>query len=740
MAVAVASIAMTVVRLVVNSSTESTKRFSFEAAVRASDGIREEIRAELIADPLAPYKRVLSNEHPRVCNNGAATLIVEPGQSWPEECGTVWEYQQSNLTVGARITLPSPEDSAMTIKVASRIGSISAGYADRYIVGGKNRPNIYTGGSLEMSELRKNTTGAVVEGYVYATGAIETNATGVSSATALFATENVFSPEVTGVTASTISGRRYAAPSPIAGSSSSPEVIQIRSVYPSTLPSAGIRASAAALEEIACPSVNARQVSVAGITYSTHLCLHEGSVLINLAGDAVTVPNSVAYLLLPGVNSDNTINVFVRNSEFIVPGLPCEEADIENEIPACDLAELASTGIAAGTHPGGISGWTALGEFPLPSSGVVASDSDIHLGLCGVEFITGTCSSWSQGTTGVVIDSSFTIVVGSPSAAKNLYLAGPLSAGNGRLAAIVTGAVVVPYWSRPVGGDVSFDISLAIVGDTGQAINTIPSTAPNLPGNTGGSFTINGAVGAVNLQADAHTPVFSGYKINATLNPEQTPPLFALPSLVFERDTSRRLTATELLWLDPVNVRSTGRSATTVDLSWNTPDPVTGESVTGYEVEYRRNSTVLWTTFDNTNLTATNVTITGLSPGIIYQFRVITIFSDDQRNTSRALTTRTKNGVPSEPTALEMVSNTNSSITLNWLAPLNNGGLKITNYIVQFKSSSSEEWSTYNRTISASRTVTVTGLSGASVYEFRIAAVNEFGNGNYSSTLSTTTS
>jgi len=546
MAVAVASIAMMVVNLVVATSGESTRRFAVEAAARAADSAREAVRAELIADPLAPYSRVLSNELPRVCNSSNGATVVGPGDLWPAVCGTVWSYQPGSETVGVRITMPSPVDNALTVSVAARVGDVSSGYNDRYFIGGRNRPILYSGGNLNLNELRSSSTAGVIDGIAYSIGTLSTTSSGVNTNNAFLVTESSFTEQPSGITSTTINGKRFAAKSPALAAESTPTIHDVRSVFPSTLASSGIRGSATALQTIACPSIAAKNITVGAGNYSSHLCLHSGSTLVNISGSTVTVPSAVGYLLLPNRSAAGSVDVYIRINNFEIPGIPCNEADVENEIPACDLSELSIAGFSNGTHPGALSGWDALGSFYIPATGIIATDADTHLGLCGSSFPTGSCQSWSDGSAGVIIDKSVTMIVGTPGTARDLYLSGPVTAGSGEIGAIVTGSVIVPYWSRPTGGDVNVDISLAIVGGGSGAIRTIPSSAPNLPGNSGGNFTINGSIGAVNLAVSSFAPVYSGYALKVGLPPELAPPLFTLPSLTFIRDSTRRLTAGEL--------------------------------------------------------------------------------------------------------------------------------------------------------------------------------------------------
>lgn len=94
--------------------------------------------------------------------------------------------------------------------------------------------------------------------------------------------------------------------------------------------------------------------------------------------------------------------------------------------------------------------------------------------------------------------------------------------------------------------------------------------------------------------------------------------------------------------------------------------------------------------------------------------------------------------VPNAPTGLITVA-ANNEISLNWVAPTNNGGLPLTYNIYQGSTSGGEN-STPVATGVTSTYYTVTGLTNGAEYFFEVAAVNSAGTGPLSSEASGTPS
>jgi hypothetical protein len=74
-----------------------------------------------------------------------------------------------------------------------------------------------------------------------------------------------------------------------------------------------------------------------------------------------------------------------------------------------------------------------------------------------------------------------------------------------------------------------------------------------------------------------------------------------------------------------------------------------------------------------------------------------------------------------------------AQVNLSWAAAGLNGGSAITDYIVEYATSSGGSFSVFNDGVSTSTNVSVNGLSGGSTYFFRVKAVGSGGSSSASS-------
>ncbi len=170
---------------------------------------------------------------------------------------------------------------------------------------------------------------------------------------------------------------------------------------------------------------------------------------------------------------------------------------------------------------------------------------------------------------------------------------------------------------------------------------------------------------------------------------------------------------------------------TQVSLSWTAPSSNGGESITDYVVQYSSNSGSSWSTFADGTSTTTTATVTGLTNGSTYIFKVAAVNSVGTGAYSTSSTGVLVAGVPGAPTSVVGVSG-DTQVSLSWTAPSSNGGESITDYVVQYSSNSGSSWSTFADGTSTTTTTTVTGLTNGSTYIFKVAAVNSVGTGAYS--------
>lgn len=173
-------------------------------------------------------------------------------------------------------------------------------------------------------------------------------------------------------------------------------------------------------------------------------------------------------------------------------------------------------------------------------------------------------------------------------------------------------------------------------------------------------------------------------------------------------------------------------------LTWTAPTVDGGTSITDYVVQYKLAVASTWTTFTDGVSTSTSATVTGLTNLSSYNFRVAAKNSVGTGAYGASFTGTPENIIypPSQITDLAGTAG-DTQVVLTWTAPAANGA-SITDYVVQYKLTSSGTWLTFSDGTSASTGATVTGLTNSSSYDFRVAAVNSAGTGTYSDTSTAT--
>ena len=185
----------------------------------------------------------------------------------------------------------------------------------------------------------------------------------------------------------------------------------------------------------------------------------------------------------------------------------------------------------------------------------------------------------------------------------------------------------------------------------------------------------------------------------------------------------------------PTGVTGTA-SGTSVSLSWTAPTSNGGTAITDYTVQYSSDGTT-FTTFSRSASTATSATVTGLTRGTAYTFKVAAVNSLGAGTYSTASSSITPPvTVPGQVTNVTGTAG-DTQVSLSWTAP-DNGGASITDYVVQYSSNSGTNWTTFADGTSGDATAVVTSLTNGTAYTFRVAAVNSAGTGSYSSAASVT--
>jgi hypothetical protein len=164
-------------------------------------------------------------------------------------------------------------------------------------------------------------------------------------------------------------------------------------------------------------------------------------------------------------------------------------------------------------------------------------------------------------------------------------------------------------------------------------------------------------------------------------------------------------------------------------LSWTAPTVLAQTPITDYTVQYSSNSGSSWTTFSRSASTAATATVTGLTNGTAYVFRVAGINSIGTGTYTAASSsvTPTAVSVPGAVTNLRSSAPGCGSAEVAWDAPSSNGGSAITGYRVVVTGNA--YIASTNTTQSASvRTKTVNdGYYGDQSFSVAVYAINAVG-------------
>ena len=153
-----------------------------------------------------------------------------------------------------------------------------------------------------------------------------------------------------------------------------------------------------------------------------------------------------------------------------------------------------------------------------------------------------------------------------------------------------------------------------------------------------------------------------------------------------------------------------------VMLSWVQPSG--GAALTDYE--YDQDGSVTWT---STGGKAPSHTVTGLTNGQSYTFKVRAVNSAGQSAASGSQSATPTTTEPEAPESLRFTPG-DQQVTLRWRAPTNDGGEPILRY--EYDQDGSGTWISTDGTATSH---TVTGLNNGQTYTFRVRAVNALGTG-----------
>lgn len=174
-----------------------------------------------------------------------------------------------------------------------------------------------------------------------------------------------------------------------------------------------------------------------------------------------------------------------------------------------------------------------------------------------------------------------------------------------------------------------------------------------------------------------------------------------------------------------------------VQLSWSVPVNNGGTAITDYIIEQSNNAGTTWVLVPETVSTSTTYTVTGLTNGSPYQFRVKAVNSVGTSPVSNIASVNVID-VPSAPTNLSASLPVSTEILLTWSTPSNINGSQISDYIVEYSTNNGSTFTAFNDGVSTSTSATITGISASSNYVVRVKARNLAGDSAYSTSVTVT--
>jgi hypothetical protein len=295
------------------------------------------------------------------------------------------------------------------------------------------------------------------------------------------------------------------------------------------------------------------------------------------------------------------------------------------------------------------------------------------------------------------------------------------------------------------------DMTVTVTNTSGPFSVTAPNTAVSWAGNSSQTVTWNVAsttaspVSCANVKISISTDGGSTFStlVASTANDgsevvtiPNTPTttarikVEAVGNIFFDISNTNFTITTGSGCTSPSGLTASSISTTSATVSWTA---VSG--ATSYDVDYKASTSSTWTNAA-TGTTAVSIGLTGLTQGTTYDYRVRTNCAGGSSAYSAAQFTTTGTVACAAPTGLTSSAVTSSGATVSWTAV--SGALS---YDVDYKLNSSSTW-TNAATATTSTSVALSGLTSATLYDWRVRATCSGGSSTYATaqfnTLSTT--
>ena len=183
----------------------------------------------------------------------------------------------------------------------------------------------------------------------------------------------------------------------------------------------------------------------------------------------------------------------------------------------------------------------------------------------------------------------------------------------------------------------------------------------------------------------------------------------------------------------PTSLTATADSnGTEVDLAWVAPTDGGGSAITEYQYRFTTGTTAGGTWID-TNSTTPSFTVTALDKGTQYTFQVRTVTSVGNSASNPSVTETTATTIPGAPGGLS-VTTSDTTATLEWDAPTDDGGSALTDYEIRYAEGASAASGTWTSAGVTDTEYALSMLTAGTGYAFQVRAINLVGDGTPSLT------
>ncbi|MDE2806747.1 MAG: fibronectin type III domain-containing protein [Gemmatimonadota bacterium] len=173
--------------------------------------------------------------------------------------------------------------------------------------------------------------------------------------------------------------------------------------------------------------------------------------------------------------------------------------------------------------------------------------------------------------------------------------------------------------------------------------------------------------------------------------------------------------------------------STQLDLAWSAPSEDGGSDITGYLIEWSATRAGPWVPLvTDTESVVRSYTDRGLSPNTTRFYRVSAINGKGPGRPSNVAQGTTNAAPPGPPQNVRARSTGPKSILLAWDPPESDRGARVTSYAIQRIGPGDDDWITHRaNTGTTATTFTDTGLEPVTRYQYRVAAINREGTGEF---------